>query len=43
MGHGHSDRVWTIADVERVRELWKQSALAIDDDMLKVANDWGKW
>lgn len=43
MGHGFTGKVWTPDDMKRVRELWKESCLAIDRRMLHVKADWGEW
>lgn len=42
MGHSFTGKQWTNADMERVRELWRESCLAVDA-MLEVEADWGKW
>src|ERR1044072_4426996 len=40
MGHGFTDTVWTVEDMDRVRELWKESCLALDL-RLGTIPDWG--
>lgn len=42
MGHGFSDRIWTWEDWLHMRELWKQSCLAVDA-MLGIDADWGNY
>lgn len=42
MGHGFTGQKWTKADMDRVRELWRESCLAVDR-MLEVEPDWGQW
>lgn len=42
IGHGFGDRIWTSSDYRRIRELWKQSCLALDE-MLGVAAEWGEY
>jgi hypothetical protein len=43
IGHDMQMEGWDAATVERIRDLWKESCLAVDR-MLGVENgDWGQW
>lgn len=42
IGHGFTEETWTIETMDRIRELWRDSCLAVDR-MLGVEPDWGKW
>lgn len=42
IGHGFTGETWTIETVDRIRELWKESCLALDE-MLGIESDWGEW
>ncbi len=42
IGHGFTGATWTIATVDRVRDLWRQSCLAVDR-ALGTEPDWGEW
>ena len=42
IGHGFSDETWTIETVDRIRELWRESCLAVDRQ-LGTEPDWGSW
>lgn len=42
MGHGFEDTLWTVDDFDRVRVLWRESCLAVDEQ-LGAAPDWGEW
>jgi hypothetical protein len=43
MGHGFTGETWTADDMGRVRALWKESCLAVDE-MLGIEDpDWGRW
>lgn len=42
IGHGYAEEVWTIETIDRIRELWRLSCLAIDE-RLGVEADWGEW
>lgn len=42
IGHGFTGETWTMGHVERIRELWQASCLAVDA-MLGVEADWGSW
>lgn len=43
IGHGFTDEQWTMETVERIRELWKQSCLAVDRMLGVEKPDWGQW
>lgn len=42
IGHGFTGETWTMEHVERIRDLWKQSCLALDE-RLGTKPDWGQW
>lgn len=42
MGHGFTDRIWTLDDLKHMRKLWKESCIALDE-MLGTKPDWGQW
>lgn len=42
IGHGFTGEVWTVETIDEIRELWKQSCIAVDA-MLGVESDWGEW
>jgi hypothetical protein len=42
IGHGFTGEQWTIATVDRIRELWRESCLAVDR-LLGVEPDWGEY
>ena len=42
IGHGHGSQKLTLEHVDKVRELWRESCLAVDQ-MLGVESDWGEY
>lgn len=40
--HLNEPTCWTIADLDRVRELWRESCIALDK-MLGTVPNWGEW
>lgn len=42
IGHGFTGQTWTIADLDRIRELWQASSEALDK-ALGATPDWGEW
>jgi hypothetical protein len=42
IGHGFTGETWTLETVDEIRDLWRESCLAVDQ-LLGVEPDWGKW
>lgn len=42
IGHGFTDETWTVQTIDRIRELWRESCLAVDQ-LLGVEPEWGSW
>ena len=42
VGHGFTGKTWTFSTWERIRELWRESCVAVDQ-ALGVEPDWGQW
>lgn len=41
-GHGFTDKVWGMDTVQKIRDLWRDSCLELDEK-LGAEPDWGNW
>lgn len=43
IGHGFLEHAWTKETVDKIFQLWKDSCLAVDEQLGVQSGEWGRW